>query len=197
MEIVKHAIEKATGAGRPGSGDLPALLRRRNPHLFRLKDDGETPNNPKWPLVLYRSPVLLREEFDPAAVFEVLFATNGWTESWRDGIYDFLHFHTHTHEVLGLARGSARVEFGGAAGSAISLKAGDVVVLPAGTGHRRLSASEDLLVVGAYPAHAGEYDQPRPSEVDHAQAARQIAKVKPPGTDPVFGKDGPLIDVWC
>jgi uncharacterized protein YjlB len=37
-----------------------------------------------------------------------------------------------THEVLGIARGEVKVEFGGAKGNAITLKAGDVAILPAG-----------------------------------------------------------------
>jgi uncharacterized protein YjlB len=189
LEDVKKTFEQITGYRRPKRHEVPGLIRRRKAHLFRFKDDGETPNNPRLPLILYRSPVLLRDAWDPAAIFEELFAANGWKDSWRDGVYDFLHFHTRTHEVLGIARGAVRVEFGGAKGKILDLKAGDVVVLPAGTGHRRLRASDDLLVVGAYPAR-GAYDQPRPAEVDHAKATAAIAKVRLPARDPVFGKGG-------
>ena len=115
--------------------------------------------------------------------------------SWRDGVYPFEHFHTATHEVLGIARGRVTVRFGGAKGRSLTLVAGDVVVLPAGTGHRRIRASADLLVVGAYPA-GGAYDEPRPDEVDHGEALASIARVKPPRKDPVYGADGPLVTLW-
>ena len=115
-------------------------------------DDGEIPNNPTLPFVHYRSPVRLTQAPDPAAVLEELFESNGWGGSWRNGIYDFLHYHSGTHEVLGIARGHARVRFGGRNGKIVALRAGDVVILPAGTGHQRVSASRDLLVVGAYTA---------------------------------------------
>src|SRR5205823_2182636 len=137
---------------------------------YRFADDGKTPNNPALPLEIYRAAVRRRRGLDPAAIFEVLFASHGWKDSWRDGLYDFLHFHTRTHEVLGIARGKARVQFGGDKGRTVTLKAGDVVILPAGTGHRRLAASDDLLVVGAYPSSSGAYDEPRPREVDHQRA---------------------------
>ena len=75
-------------------------------------------------------------------------------------------------------------------------KAGDVIVLPAGTGHRRISASDDLLVVGAYPSSAGRYDEPRPGELDHRTAIRRIARVARPARDPVYGRDGPLKKAW-
>jgi uncharacterized protein YjlB len=112
------------------------------------------PNNPKLALVLYRNPIRLSGKFDPAAVFEELFERNGWGDSWRNGIYDYPHYHSRIHEVLGVARGHARVRFGGAKGRALKLKAGDVVIVPAGTGHERLSGSKDLMVVGAYPPSA-------------------------------------------
>jgi uncharacterized protein YjlB len=145
--------------------------------------------------VIYRNAVMLLGSFDPAAVFEEIFAANHWRDSWRDGIYDFLHFHTMTHEVLGIARGNAKVQFGGAKGRVLAVKAGDVVVLPAGTGHRRMSASKELLVVGAYP-QTGRYDQPRPDEADHEKALASIRKVKTPRADPVYGKEGPLLALW-
>jgi len=195
VEGIKRTLERVTGHGRPEGRDLAKLIRRRKAHLLHFDDDGETPNNPRLPLVLYRTPVVLADGFDPAAIFEELFAGNDWGGSWRNGVYDFLHFHTRTHEVLGIARGTVRVQFGGAAGKAIDLKAGDVAVLPAGTGHRRLRSSRDLLVVGAYPS-SGRYDQRKPSDVDHAQAVADIAKVSLPEADPVYGKTGPLLELW-
>ena len=196
VEDAKPAAERLTGWRRPDREVLSELVRQRKPHLFRFKDDGETPNNPKWPLVIYRSPVMLRQGFDPAAIFEDLFASNGWKDSWRNGVYDFLHFHTHRHEVLGIARGAVQVEFGGAKRKRLRLKAGDVAILPAGTGHRRIHASGDLLVVGAYPRSSGEYDEPEPSKVEHKAAVRSIAKVPRPQSDPVYGVEGAFLAYW-
>ena len=94
-----------------------------NVQAFRFEDDGETPNNPHLPLVVYRAAVKLAGEHDPAAPFERAFAKHGWGDGWRNGIYPFLHFHTATHEVLGIARGRATVEFGGAKGQALTVEA--------------------------------------------------------------------------
>lgn len=157
--------------------------------------DGETPNNPGLPLLLYRAAVAVAGLADPAVPFERAFAANGWGRAWRNGIYDFLHFHTRAHEVLGIARGQARVEFGGANGRTFDVGPGDVVVLPAGTGHRRLSASADLLVVGAYPDNGG-FDQKQPGALDLADARAAIAAVPLPDADPLFGRDGPLPKLW-
>jgi uncharacterized protein YjlB len=195
LEDAKQIFDKATRIGRPDAAELGARVRARKPHAFRFEDDGETPNNPRLPLIWYRSPVRLRGARDPASVFEELFALNGWRDSWRDGIYDFLHFHTRTHEVLGIARGQVEAQFGGAHGKTIRLKAGDVVILPAGTGHRRLSKSRDLLVIGAYPK-TGSYDEPRPAEIDRKKALVAISRVKIPAKDPVYGKTGPLLAQW-
>jgi uncharacterized protein YjlB len=162
---------------------------------FRFEDDGETPNNPRLPLLVYRAAFALERERDPAVPFERAFAAHGWGDGWRNGIFDFLHFHTRTHEVLGIARGTAKVEFGGANGKTVDLQAGDVAILPVGTGHRRLSSSRDLLVVGAYPAESC-VDQHRPAQVSHDKAVADIAGTPLPQQDPVFGKDGPLKQLW-
>jgi uncharacterized protein YjlB len=195
IESFKKVVEQVTGRGRPNSDDLGDLVRPRKAHAMRLKDDGLVPNNPRWPLLLYRSPVRLMQRLDPAAIFEELFAHNGWGDSWRNGIYDYVHYHPRTHEVLGIARGRARVQFGGSKGRKIEVKAGDVVVLPAGTGHQRLSGSKDLLVVGAYPP-SGEYDEFRASKAEHDRAVAEIEGVKPPAADPVYGRSGPLKRLW-
>ena len=191
LEDVKSLAERLTGLSRPDR----VVPRPRKPHAVFFRDDGETPNNQHYPFVLYRSPVNLRGAADPAAVFEVLFASNGWKPSWRNGIYPYNHFHTGTHEVLGIARGHARVRFGGEKGRIIEIRAGDVLVHPAGVGHRRLSATKDLLVVGAYPP-GGRYDEPKPSEVDHSKVRKTIGKVGLPKGDPVYGKSGPLMALW-
>lgn len=191
LEDFKHRAEVITGIGRPR--EVETRVRKAN-SIF-LHDDGKTPNNPRFPLVFYRSPIVIEPGYDPAACFEVLFAKHGWGDSWRDGIYPFLHFHTQTHEVLGFVRGRAHVQFGGARGRILELKPGDVVVLPAGTGHKRIRASRDLLVVGAYPKQ-GTYDEPKPGEVDAELARRRIQRVPAPPGDPVYGVGGPLRQLW-
>ena len=152
LENVKRIAEKATGWRRPD--DPQALVRERKPQSYRFTDDGLIPNHPKWPLIIYKSAVRLPQSLDPAAVFEELFDSRGWGSSWRDGIYDYVHYHSRIHEVLGIARGSGRVQFGGTKGRALTLKAGDVAILPAGhgpstpEGERRFSGGRSLPTLG-------------------------------------------------
>jgi uncharacterized protein YjlB len=195
IEDAKKLAEQVTGIGRPSQADLLRLVRPCRPTALFFADDGKTPNNARFPFLLYREAIQFEKGLDPAAILEELFAAHAWRNSWRDGIYDYLHFHTATHETLGVARGYVRVQFGGAKGKVLTLDAGDVVVMPAGTGHQRLTASADLLVVGAYPAE-GEYDEPQPREIEHAEALRRIRQVPAPAQDPVFGGNGPLRELW-
>ena len=194
VETLKKITEKATGWARPALDDLNRLVRARKPRTVRFKDDGIIPNHPRWPLVLYRGVVRLDKGLDPAAVFEEVFENNGWGDSWRDSIYDYVHYHSRIHEVLGIARGEGKVQFGGLKGRTISVKAGDVAILPAGTGHQRLSASDDFLVIGAYPPD-GTYDECTRSE-DRKKALKTIPKVGRPRKDPVYGSGGPLLSLW-
>jgi uncharacterized protein YjlB len=194
LESIKKIAGQITGWSRPSRKDLALLVRARKANAFRFKDDGIIPNHPQWPLVIYRSAVRLPDEFDPAAVFEELFAGNGWGASWRNGVYDYAHYHSRIHEVLGIARGSGKVQFGGPRGRTLELKAGDVAILPAGTGHQSLSASSDFLVVGAYPP-TGKYDECTSRE-DHERALKTIPKVVRPRKDPINGADGPLLKAW-
>jgi uncharacterized protein YjlB len=192
LETIKRIVEKATGWKRPDKPE--GLLRERTPQTFRFKDDGLIPNHPRWPLIIYKGGVMLTPRLDRAAVFEDLFVSHGWGRSWRDGVYDYAHYHSRIHEVLGIARGSGQVRFGGANGRTLNLKAGDIAILPAGTGHQRIKASADFLVVGAYPA-SGAYDECKLEE-DRKTAIPSIDRVARPRQDPVYGKDGPLMPVW-
>jgi uncharacterized protein YjlB len=165
------------------------------PLTFVFADDGAVPNNP-LPLIVYRGAIDVAQLRDPAVAIEQTFAAHGWGHGmWRNGIYPFVHYHSQVHEVLGIAQGSARVRFGGDQGEVLEVAAGDVAVLPAGTGHQRLSASADLLVIGGYPPD-GEYDLCRGSAAEHARALATIPRVPLPDTDPLFGTDGPLPRLW-
>ena len=159
-------------------------------HVFA--DDGTVPNN-TLPLVLYRG--ALGEEGDLAARCEAMFNAHGWPNPWRNGIYGHHHYHSTAHEALGIAQGSARVRLGGEHGATVELRAGDVVVIPAGVAHKRESASADLLVIGAYP-RGQRPDICRAEAVAHDEAAGNVARVALPAADPVTGRADPLLDCW-
>jgi len=172
---------------------LPTVNVNLKPANFVFADDGLVPNNP-LPLLIYKGAVDL-ENASPEKAIEDLFGANGWGDMWRNGIYDYLHYHATVHEALGIARGHARVRFGGDHGKEFELDAGDVVILPAGTGHQCLKASRDFSVVGAYPPGARMHVT-RPTPENHARALRTIPEVKLPNADPLFGEDGPLMKLW-
>jgi uncharacterized protein YjlB len=161
--------------------------------LHRFADDGRIPNNPRLPLVVYEG--ALADDGDMASACERLFHRNGWGDGWRNGIFPYHHFHSTAHEALGIVRGSARVQFGGEAGATLDVSAGDVVVIPAGVGHKRLSGSRDLLVIGAYPrGQAADLRKGDPAEI--AEVRANVAKVPLPSQDPVLGAEGPVVDRW-
>ena len=172
---------------------MSVIRTESEPLTFIFEDDGLVPNNPR-PLLVYTATVDVANEH-PEKTIEGLFGAHGWGAMWRNGIYDYTHYHATVHEVLGVARGHARVQFGGDQGKAMDISAGDVAILPAGTGHRLISASEDFCVVGAYPpGPAMQITRPTPD--NHAKALKTIPDVKMPTTDPVMGADGPLIRLW-
>jgi uncharacterized protein YjlB len=174
---------------------MPVLTKTTEPLALLFADDGSVPNNPSLPFLFYRGAIDLSCTPDPEDVIEETFAHHRWGNMWRNGIYPYTHYHSMIHEALGIARGRARVRFGGAQGTELEVAAGDVVVLPAGTGHQCLWAAPELVVVGAYPKN-GKYDLCRGSQVERAKALTSIPKVPLPETDPVHGEDGPLVALW-
>jgi uncharacterized protein YjlB len=146
------------------------------------------PNNPNLPVVVYRGVL--------SSNVEGTFTENGWGGTWRSSVFPFHHFHSTSLEALGVAAGQATLALGGPQGDELAVSAGDVLVLPAGTGHKRVGSSDDFQVVGAYPPGQEDYDLLRGDPAELEQAVANIEQVKLPATCPVAGEDGPLVEAW-
>jgi uncharacterized protein YjlB len=172
---------------------MPAVTGDIKPLTVVFADDGIIPNN-VLPFLIYKGAIDV-DSSHPEKTIEGLFGANGWGDMWRNGIFDYLHYHATVHEALGIAAGRARVRFGGDHGQEFDLAPGDVAILPAGTGHQCLKASEDFSVVGAYPPGA-KMQVTRPTPENYRKALQTIPDVKLPRTDPVLGADGALMKLW-
>jgi uncharacterized protein YjlB len=162
------------------------------PETYFFEDDGGIPNS-RLPVLVYHG----IEGAHEASSCEELFASNGWLGSWRDGIFSYHHFHSTAHEVLGIVSGSAAVILGGpSVGERFEVQAGDVLVLPAGTGHCNDGSSADLLVIGAYP-DGMSWDLRRGDPAEHDEVLQNISRVPLPKADPVEGADGSLVGLWA
>lgn len=135
-----------------------------------------------WPLLIY--PAAIKNPTPEA--FEELFTRNRWPAAWRNGVFPFQHYHSNSHEVLGVYEGEVTVQFGGSL--ILTASPGDVIVLPAGTAHKKIAARGALGIVGAYPAGS------------KPDTCRGVPKNKfdteLPACDPVYGAGGPLFTYW-
>jgi len=173
---------------------LVLLSSEIQPYAFR--DDGIFPNNPHLPALFYEDCLQVPDDFTAAAAIEALFTSNGWTGIWESGIYNFHHYHSTSHEVLGVCSGEATVQLGGPHGITLEIRMGDVLIIPAGVAHCSLNTSADFSCIGAYPPGQEQYDVCRGDTSERPEADERIEHLQLPAIDPVYGADGPLRQYW-
>jgi uncharacterized protein YjlB len=160
---------------------------------FYLKDDGTFPNNSRLPVLLYRKVWQL-------PLFKVRFIKNKlkknlWGNAWRNTVIGHHHYHSTAHEVLCAFKGSTSILLGGKNGLIVDMEEGDVLIIPAGVAHKNISPEKIFKCVGAYPL-GQDYDMNYGKHIERPRTDEQIRKVPMPLSDPVFGKNGPLMSYW-
>lgn len=110
-------------------------------------------------------------------------------------MYETTHFHSTTHEVLCISHGSAQLCLGGEDNPGKVepvVNKGDVVIMPAGVGHRLLRDIEGgFEMVGAYPP-GKQWDMcyGREGEEEKVKGIAQLGWFE---KDPVYGEGGPAV----
>jgi uncharacterized protein YjlB len=169
-----------------------AAIQQVNIIRHYLTDDGTFPNNGLLPLLIYKKALMT----DDGKVIKEIFESNRWVNAWQDGIYDYHHYHSTAHEVLGVFIGEARLQFGGPVGPFVPVEPGDIIVIPAGVAHKCIEHDEGFKVVGAYP-DGQDYDIMKGEGNERPAADERIKNVPMPQVDPVYGADGPLLKNWA
>lgn len=160
---------------------------------FMLKEDKFFPNS-DLPVLYYKKVLTLPPVF-AAAYVKGLFKKNNWTNSWKYGIFEYNHYHSITHEVLGICKGKTKLLLGGNNGIELTVSEGDVLILPAGTAHKNLGKEKDIECVGAYPGGM-DYDINYGYVGERPHTDNNIKKVPKPSHDPVFGTSGGTNTYW-
>lgn len=161
-----------------------------------LSENRPFPNN-SLPVLYYEN--ALDEVFDDSySADEVIefFKNNGYEHGWKNGILNRHHFHSNAHEALACTKGKVTVQLGGPNADMYTLRKGDVILLPAGTSHKKLKASQDLEIVGAYPSNGDNYDMQYGDENIYESLLENIAKVEKPLTDPVTNSPRDIEEFW-
>ena len=158
--------------------------------IFHFADDGFIPNNPKLPVILVRKAFSANPD-----EIEMAFNKHNWRNSWVNGVFPYHHYHSNSHEVLGVKSGIARLIIGGENGEELTVHTGDVLILPAGTGHKKLENTDDFKIIGAYP-DGMSFNVKTAEDTDRPLVVDDIKQVPLPKTDPIFGNKGPIFSYW-
>jgi uncharacterized protein YjlB len=163
------------------------------PQRYYIKDNGVFPNS-VLPVLLYKHSLDLPVFFASTAL-KNLFRKNGWTNSWRNGIYTYHHYHSNTHEVCGVCRGKTQLQLGGDDGVILAAEKGDVIVIPAGVAHKNLGKEKDVICVGGYP-NGKNFDMNYGKPGERPVTDNNIASLHVPVTDPVMGANQGVPKIW-
>jgi uncharacterized protein YjlB len=174
--------------------EIVAPVQQVNIGRHIITDNGQFPNNATLPLLTYTHAITMENKIDSKSVVDLL-ESNGWTNAWENGIYDYHHYHSITHEVLVIISGTVRVQFGGEEGIALEFTVGDVVIIPAGVAHKKLSDHSNFKCVGAYP-DGRDYDVLKGNPGERPKADENIKSLPVPEADPIYGMSGPLFSNW-
>jgi uncharacterized protein YjlB len=159
---------------------------------YYFNDDGVIPNN-KLPVIVYQKVI---DTEDASDWLENTFKKNNWLNNWRDIVLPYDHFHSNTHEVLGLGRGKVSLKIGGVNGKIFDLNIGDVLIIPAGVGHHSVSAHTNYQFVGGYP-NGNDWDlKTGLEEHERTTILKAISNLAIPDKDPIFGQEGLLFEKW-
>lgn len=153
-------------------------------HRLAAKRGDAIPNNERHPAIVLAGVLCGANEPDD---IHALFETNGWGGGWTWEVFDYHHFHPDAFEALAVAKGGATLMLGGPQGRTIEVKAGDVIVLPPGYGHKQVEKRDGFTVCGAYPRGQEDYSTISESDGYDERVLETMRNVEPPETDPVFG----------
>jgi uncharacterized protein YjlB len=146
------------------------------------------------PLLIYRG------AFEPPASTEAIeshLAHIGVVQpAWRYSMYRQHHYHSTTHEVLCVSRGSAKLCFGGPENPGrveTTVEHGDAIVVPAGVAHALLAEGRDgFEMVGSYPRGCQQWDMCT-GRTEERSKWKTIEALKWFEHDPLYGEGGPAV----
>ena len=173
---------------------MSIIKKKYNIEGYQFSDDGMFPNNRHLPVLFYKGVLDLPVIFSSSSVRN-LFEKNGWNDVWENNVYEYHHYHSRSHEVLGVYQGKTTLLIGGNKGVEISVKKGDVLIIPAGVAHKNLGPENSIKVVEAYSKKGG-YDINHGYKDERLKTERNIQSVPIPMTDPVFGAAGEMMKFW-
>lgn len=182
----------------------PKQILPKNTKITKLKNEvkivnikilsiGYAPNNPSLPFIIFKKALILKNA--KTSTVRRLIRKNDWCRTWVNGVYPYHHYHSNTHEMLVVFAGSAKLQIGGLVGKVFTVRQGDVLFFPAGVSHKKMSSSADFKTIGAYPFNL-KYNMHYLKPQEYERAVKTIKKVKLPGSDPIYGKNGLLMEFW-
>jgi uncharacterized protein YjlB len=166
---------------------------KTNPIKYFCRDNGQFPNS-FLPALLYKGILDISGLF-PAHHIIHQFKENGWANAWKSGIFTYHHYHSTTHEVVGVYKGKTTLLLGGEKGHRVEIACGDMLIIPAGVAHKNLGIETNVKCVGAYPdGHAYDMNYGRTGERPETDV--NIAGVSLPLSDPLKGMTAGVVETW-